>query len=388
MTTAIMKKYDVHVCIVSDQPTPNLMPILDKNFRPQEVVLLVSERMKEKAKSLEHVLKNNGLHKVHRVDLPDSYRMDTVEAKVLELLGDYDKSNIALNITGGNKLMAIAAYQTFHSLGYPAFYVAVEGSGSEILLLDDIQNGDYVKLNAQPSKLKLEEYLEVHGFKISDHPKEAEFQLPELTSELVKHAQYAKVLGELYYAMSQQDTRDSLVIKTPKSEYIYQMSHMLELFEEHKLIQIDKQKDTLTFVDKKAKNYVMGGWFEAHVYQIVRQLPDIQGAAVNLKITNARENVHQPNEIDIAVMKDNVLHVIECKTVNYTSDANRGKAQDALYKLETLKKLGGLRTQAALVSYLDLPSQARDRAKGAGIKIIEKQDLPGLEKHLTNWMNP
>ena len=132
----------------------------------------------------------------------------------------------------------------------------------------------------------------------------------------------------------------------------------------------------------------MGGGFEAHVYQIVRQLPDIQGAAVNLKITNARENVHQPNEIDIAVMKDNVLHVIECKTVNYTSDANRGKAQDALYKLETLKKLGGLRTQAALVSYLDLPSQARDRAKGAGIKIIEKQDLPGLEKHLTNWMNP
>ncbi|GHT89569.1 hypothetical protein AGMMS49545_00130 [Betaproteobacteria bacterium] len=385
--TTIMKKYDVHVCIVSDQPTPNLMPILDKNFRPQEVVLLVSERMKEKAKSLERVLKSNGLHKVHCVDLPDSYRMDTVEAKVLELLGDYDKSDIALNVTGGNKLMAIAAYQTFHSLDYPVFYVTVDGSGSEILLLDDIQNGDYTKLTAQPTKLKLEEYLEVHGFKISDQPKDAEFDFPDLTNELINHAQYAEVLGELYFAVSNQKPKDSLVMKTPESRHIYQMSRMLDLFEEHKLIQINKQKNTLTFVDKRAKNYIMGGWFEEHVYQVVRQLPDIQGVAINLKITNAREHVHQPNEIDIAVMKDNVLHVIECKTVNYKSDANKGKAQDALYKLETLKKLGGLRTQAALVSYLDLPSQARDRAKGSGIKIIEKQDLPGLKKHLANWMS-
>ena len=41
-----MKRYDVHVCMVSQQPLPNLIPIKDEATRPTEVVLLVSEDMR------------------------------------------------------------------------------------------------------------------------------------------------------------------------------------------------------------------------------------------------------------------------------------------------------------------------------------------------------
>lgn len=42
-----MKKFDVHVCLVSDQALPNFIPVLTEDFRPQEVILLATEPMKK-----------------------------------------------------------------------------------------------------------------------------------------------------------------------------------------------------------------------------------------------------------------------------------------------------------------------------------------------------
>ena len=47
-----MKKFDVHVCLVSEQAIPNFVPVVDKEFRPKEVVLLVTDKMKAKAEIL------------------------------------------------------------------------------------------------------------------------------------------------------------------------------------------------------------------------------------------------------------------------------------------------------------------------------------------------
>ena len=46
-----MQKYDIHVCLVSAQAAPNLLPILDSEFKPQRAVFVVSTKneIKEKA---------------------------------------------------------------------------------------------------------------------------------------------------------------------------------------------------------------------------------------------------------------------------------------------------------------------------------------------------
>ena len=128
--------------------------------------------------------------------------------------------------------------------------------------------------------------------------------------------------------------------------------------------------------------YVSGGWLEEYTYHIAASLPDIQDIALNVQIENAG-NPHQPNELDIAILSHNVLFVLECKTANLKADE---KTQNALYKLETLKKLGGLRTQTAFISYRELPRETRDRAKGANIEIIEQKDLQGFKTLLKKWM--
>lgn len=53
-----MRNFDVHVCLVSKQPLPNLIPILVSDPKPKEVILLVSHEMNERAGWLETVLKH------------------------------------------------------------------------------------------------------------------------------------------------------------------------------------------------------------------------------------------------------------------------------------------------------------------------------------------
>ena len=47
-----MQKYDIHVCLVSAQAAPNLLPILDSDFKPKKAIFLVSKTMKQRAEYL------------------------------------------------------------------------------------------------------------------------------------------------------------------------------------------------------------------------------------------------------------------------------------------------------------------------------------------------
>ena len=157
-----MPKYNIHVCIVSDQPIPNYVPVLDNTFRPREVILLVTDRMRQKAEALDQTLKTRCGVKTRQIAIASEYDMQEMEDKVLgELIAlDEAKENIALNLTGGTKLMAIAAYRTFHDAGYPAFYFTA--TSNEVLLLDNNE-----RLTLQPPKIKIEDYLHLDGYQIA-----------------------------------------------------------------------------------------------------------------------------------------------------------------------------------------------------------------------------
>ena len=56
-----MQKYDIHVCLVSAQAAPNLLPILDSEFKPQRAVFVVSTKneIKEKYTSKSRIWRYN-----------------------------------------------------------------------------------------------------------------------------------------------------------------------------------------------------------------------------------------------------------------------------------------------------------------------------------------
>lgn len=374
-----LKKFDVHVCLVSDQPIPNFVPVLAKEFRPSEVILLVTEKMQAKAKLLEDIMRERCGVKVQQMNVPDAYDMSKISDEVFKLLLNIDKQKVALNVTGGTKLMAIAAFEMFRNEGYASFYFTA--NSNEVLLLDDNQ-----RFVLSPSKMKIEDYLILHGYPAVDEVQRKADYDQEIGEEIIRnHQAWADELSRLNYEISQGSEKDksALSIAIPDAKNSTSWDDLLYLLQSKNLLSCDGDK--LKFPDLAAKQYVAGGWFEEYVFNLVRTLDGIQDCALNVQIENAREKTHQNNELDIVFLANNVLHVLECKTANFSK--NEEKAKDALYKLETLKKLGGLRTQAAMVSYHALTPIIRDRAEGARIKIIEKKDITGIKTILGKWIN-
>lgn len=94
------------------------------------------------------------------------------------------------------------------------------------------------------------------------------------------------------------------------------------------------------------------------------------------------------------------LYLIECKAANLANTGNSGddKGTEAIYKLETLLKMGGLRTRGMLIDYCGRLSIARgsgddkrikanfDRAKAAHIRIVSGAALKTLQNEITQWI--
>lgn len=115
----------IQVILVSGQPTPNLTPALDPALDAREVILLTSPDMRERADGLAAVLQPAGL-RVRREELPDLWDVAAMREQILTLVAAREGEPLALNATGGTKLMAIAAYEVFLSARLPIFYVHPE----------------------------------------------------------------------------------------------------------------------------------------------------------------------------------------------------------------------------------------------------------------------
>ena len=104
----LFHKYQTHICLVSTQPTPNLVPAIDPDVRPREMVLVVSDAMRKAADHLQLVLER---HKVvcEQWPISDPFDIDHVRMRLEKLLQRRAGEELALNVTGGTKVMALAA---------------------------------------------------------------------------------------------------------------------------------------------------------------------------------------------------------------------------------------------------------------------------------------
>mgnify|MGYP000639808229 CR=1 FL=1 len=90
MGTEKLVRPDVHLCLVSDEAAPNLTPLLDRNTRPKEVVLLYAKETQQYTDWLEQVIKQASGVKVSRWMLQSQWRIEHIQEKVLELLARFE----------------------------------------------------------------------------------------------------------------------------------------------------------------------------------------------------------------------------------------------------------------------------------------------------------
>ena len=372
---------DTHLILVSAQAVPNITPVMDERFKPKNVVLLVSPDMANRAEWLEQIYTKRGI-KSRRWLIKDAYDIDHIRDRIYELLTEYEAGSLALNATGGTKLMSIVAYEEFRELERPIFYVHPE-EDRVIWLHPSKQAGQDLA-----DRIKLPEFLQAYGATVTAQGET--FGVPaddrELTEEIITRiAYYSKALGALNY-LAQQATGSLKVELNPQqmNDYILDLIH---LFSKHKRLSIDKQ--TLTFPTEEARFYVNGGWLEQHVWGQclnIKKQSGIQDIGRSVQVKRLHQGRPVRNELDITFLKDNRLYIIECKTKRFSAK-DQGGGADTLYKLDTLKDLlGGLQAKAMLISFTQPNDYDVQRAGDLRLALCCYNELPKLTEKLLAWV--
>ncbi|MFC0322778.1 Card1-like endonuclease domain-containing protein [Gallibacterium melopsittaci] len=383
-------RFDIHFCLISAQAAANLLPVSNPEFQPKSAVFFVSNSMKKNAGFLKQVFKDKGIN-VTLVDLVDEFDFAKTTEQFINEVEKYENENIALNITGGTKLMSIAAVEAFNCLDKSIFYVDTEQN--RILFLSRDEQKRWLPPLPLNTKIKLKEYLAAYGKNLIDNPsadvnKEwlSAFE-PFLKNYKSNHNLIPllnKFLSEsngYYYTLDKKDIR------------IKNLNAFLTDLDNRGIISFNGE--TINFKQRKNHEFLHGGWLENYVYTQLKEIKKIDEIVLNAEVANENyqlnkneyvdENKGNKNEFDIVFLAKNKLHIIECKTQVMTKEGGV-KSEDILYKLETLKDYGGLMTKKCLVSYCEIPTSVSNRAKALNIKIIQKDDIYRIKELIQAWI--
>lgn len=377
--------FAVHILLASEQAAPNLLAALDPGMKPARAELLVTTKMQQRAADLKSVLGEAGVSCVLTV-LDNEHDVERLQTQLLELAARLDSefaesvSRVAINLTGGNKLMALVALDVARTAGWAAFYVDVDTD-------QVIWVGQKKPAQSLTQQLRLRHYLKGYGYQV-----EGEFERPqpqrawgELTKDLILNGQsFESALGQLnYLAQSAEKTLTARL--TGRQQEQAGLAALLLKFEQAGLL--DVGADLVTFKGEDARFFVNGGWLEYHVYQTLAEVTGrlgIRDKAMNVRVKGSSG---QPNEVDAMFLCRNRLFMIECKTARM-DDPDNPKANDALYKLaENCRRIGGLGTRGMFCTYRRLRDSEKRLANALNLEVVSGADLRRLGERLHQWVN-
>jgi len=372
--------FQTQIMLVSDQAAPNLLPALDPTLKPEKAVLLVSSKMAKRADALEAVLREVGI-KPSRVLLPDEHNLAALEEVMLQTGSELGTASVAVNLTGGTKLMALTAQTIAQMAGWPSFYVDVDTD--QIIWLDKNRPAQ-----ALTQQLRLRHYLRGYGFQLSEgieRPQPNPAWQAFVTDLIQNIGSLEEAIGQLNY-LSQEAQQTLVHTLSSRQSANHHLDALLRKFEQAQVLK--RKGEQVQFAHEAARRFANGGWIEHHVYQAVCRVTGdlgIRDKAANLQVTDASG---QPNEMDVALMARNRLFVIECKTARMNNPDDT-KANDTLYKLaENCKRIGGLGTRGMLASYRPLRPSEQRLAKVLQIEVVAGRELASLDDRLKSWIRP
>lgn len=369
-----------HVLLVSAQAAPNLLPALDPEMKPKEAILLVSEKMKPRADALEQVLTEAGV-KTSRTLLENEHDFGQLVNAILEIATKSEGEETALNITGGTKLMALAAQTVATEAKWRTFYVDVDTD--EVIWLG--KESHRRKLSEQ---LRLRHYLLSYGFNLVDgirRPQREDRHADLLRTLVMQVGSLEQPLSQMNWLGQQAEDKKALQVKLSSQQMDSRnLDRLLQCFEDAGVLSRDK--DDLRFSSEEDRDFAKGGWLERYVFgelgSTAGQL-GVRDMAANLVVEDG-EGVR--NELDVAFMARNRLFIIECKTARMDRP-EAPKANDALFKLsEICRRVGGVGARGMLASYRPLRDEEKRLARALGVELVSGVDLARLDEKLKLWV--
>jgi hypothetical protein len=371
-----------HIVFVSSQLLPSMLGIVMAGADLTSVHAVVTAPMKQASAVLRQVAegrsKRYGEYLLHGTD--QQHIFDLLD----RILAQCEDQIPALNLTGGMKLMTLAAAEWAYANDVPAFYI--DTSAGQIVLPG--RRWEYLDL---PDMLSVADLLASYGYTVrrwmqAPVPQERRATLTgmlELVCDAFPAAQDA-LLNLNVHAQQARITPDRIV--EDKAVASPQWEALLELCRKSGMLQLGNGR--IAFPDEAALKWCGGLWLEEFVRMTLYKLH------CNKKITSWASSVEVikdgvDNELDALFSVRNCLFVIECKTAAMRlgkKSAEPDRVKNMLYKADSLHdRLGGVFARSILCSINPLTNAEQRRAKNLGILVITGRKLLGLDDALLRW---
>lgn len=374
-----------HVCLVSQQLIPNVLPALIE--RPGTIVLLTSQPMERQAELLQNFLQPRGFS-CQSIPIGDGYDFAQTQKACGDAIARYGKEDgeVVLNVTGGTKIAALAAYQQFYF-------------ESKRILYMDTDHDRILELGDHPKSIPLTEnlldvkgYLACYGKNIrhetaarrgereARRDRETTRQLCEL---LVRHTDLLRSINAQISQEWEKKKKYPLFIDIGGGE---EDAKLFELLVEAHIVE-PSTATRMCITTEENHFYLNGGWLEEYVYNTVTGMKNGGldcDCRLNVNIewdSPLAPGKRTANELDVLFTFRNRLHLISCKTSILDKDS--GKGMGALYELDSLKdNAGGIFARPMLVSAHPLREADARRANELGIRVVKGGEILRLRELL------
>lgn len=359
--------------MATGQNVVNIQPLSQVDV--DKVVVVITDSMKDNGDTLIHEIKSI-VKKVEPLYIEKENSLKSLNEHFSNWLENNIDDEIIINITGGTKLMSLAAYQLFNEWGFRCFYC--DKDQAQLIWLDDES-----AISNIGSKMGLEQYLRAYRYKITKKtplakiPKSYKSYANVLYQELCKLGKYdstCKLIGKIHGLM--QD--NPIVIKEFNQDEIALLEHL-----QRESGLFNYTNNTIICQDNEVRKFLCGGWLEVIVADSLRgnDCHDIC-QSVYFERSTQRQGKSVLQELDVMAMHQDKLLLIECKAKNW--HGNTSEAFEAIYKLGSLSDIGGLNTMAVFVSLYNLTDAAKTRAAENGVRVISGQsDFQALKAKLS-----
>lgn len=300
------------VCLVSRQAMANVIPVLE--FKPEKVILLITEEEKNVADNLKKLFEKYKIKvEIFREKL-DAYDIEKVKNICMDVIREND-NELILNLTGGTKTMAVAAYEIFRTVDKQIIYH--NPANHKIIFLNPISEPD-VNVSL---KINVEDYLTAHGYKIIDE--QTASGKAEKYNNLFKKFNYKRFCDFLdFYDI----VKKEISLDSPKSG------------KQHNGFSFSKSMDKITIQDKIGKTKIdfdlsgfnYGDCLESFLYLILKNKMQPDDIRYSVKIEKGKIF----SELDVLLTKNCCLHLYSCK-----DKKNLNKSD--LFEIEVLRNVTG-----------------------------------------------
>ncbi|MBL4240531.1 DUF1887 family protein [Vibrio fluvialis] len=374
----------VHVGIIDQDPVRLITPLLDNRTVSRHIVF-IGDRSQESMYVRLHTVLNQRDITSEFFEIPAGSNIADIKASIRELAEDLKqrKLDVKLNASCGLRHRLLSVYEVFRTYHWPIF--VVEPNSDRLCWLYPDGNKD----TQVQDRITISDYLTIFGargeFSEQNLPPQLDQKLYELGERWASNAlELGPGLATLNYLATTCRKEQRLDVELSDKQQGYRELNLL-LSDLVKADIATYDKGILTFANEDARRFSNGEWLETLVHSTVRQIqddmPTIQDRSLNVQVYRQLGDREVRNELDVATVVNNKLHIIECKTKGMRDDGD-----DTLYKLESLRDLlGGLQARAMLVSFRPLRHNDITRAEDLGLALIGPDELKDLKTHLKNW---